>query len=57
MGFEHFGEVIFGYIMPCNPLANVVRLLPDRSDTKSNVKLDIRSRVQASYVTSHTEEL
>ena len=39
------------------PLANVVRLLAERSDTKSNVKLDgFRSWLRASYVFSHTEE-
>ena len=39
------------------PLANVVRLLTERSYTKSNVKLDgFRSWLQASYVSSHTEE-
>ena len=36
----------------------MVRLLAERSDTKSNVKLDgFRSQLQASYVCSHTEEL
>ena len=39
------------------PLAIVARLLAERSDTKTNVKLDgIRSRLLASYVPSHTEE-
>ena len=39
------------------PLANVVRLLTERSDTKSNVKLDgFRSRLRAPYVSSHSEE-
>ena len=39
------------------PLANVVRLLAERSGTKSNVKLNgFRSRLQASYVSSYTEE-
>ena len=33
----------------------MVRLLAERSDTKSNVKF--RSQLQASYVLSHTEEL
>ena len=38
------------------PLANVVRLLAERSEIKSNVKLDgFRSRLRASYVSSHTE--
>ena len=36
----------------------MVRLLAERSDTKSNVKLGgFRSKLQASYVSSHTEEL
>ena len=36
----------------------MVRLLAERSDTKSNVKLGgFRSQLQASYVSSHTEEL
>ena len=44
--------------MPYNSPADVVRLLAERSDTKSNVKLGgFRSHLQASYVSSHTEEL
>ena len=36
----------------------MVRLLAERSDTKSNVKFDgFRSGLQASYVSSHTENL
>ena len=36
----------------------MVPLLVERSDTKSNVKMDrFRSQLQASYVSSHTEEL
>ena len=36
----------------------MVRLLAERSDTKSNIKLDgFRPQLQASYVSSHTEEL
>ena len=36
----------------------MVRLLAERSDTKSNVKLGgFRFQLQASYVSSHTEEL
>ena len=36
----------------------MVRLLAERSDTKSNVKLGgFRIQLQASYVSSHTEEL
>ena len=46
------------YIIPYNSLANVVRLLAERFDTKSNVKLGgFRSQLQASYVSSHTEEM
>ena len=34
------------------------RYISERSDTKPNVKLDgFRSQLQASYVSSHTEEL
>ena len=41
-----------------NSLAEVVHLLAERSDTKSDVKLGgFRSQLQASYVSSHTEEL
>ena len=36
----------------------MVRLLAEWSDSKSNVKLGVfRSQLQASYVSSHTEEL
>ena len=36
----------------------MVRLLAERSDTKSNVKLDgFRSQLLASYVFTHTEEM
>ena len=46
------------YIMPYNSLADVVRLMAERYDTKSNVKLGgFRSQVQTSYLSSHTEEL
>ena len=46
------------YLIPYDSPAAVVRLLAERSDTMSNVKLDgFRSQVQASYVSSHTEEL
>ena len=39
------------------PLANVVRLVAERYETQSNVKLDgFRSRLRASCVSSHTEE-
>ena len=46
--------------MPYNSWADVVRLSVDRYeyDIKSNVKLSgFRSELQASYVSSHTEEL
>ena len=44
--------------MPYDPRADVVRLLAERYDTKSNVKLGrFRSQLQVSYVSSHTEEL
>ena len=37
---------------------DVVCLLAEQYDTKSNVKLDgFRSQLQVSYVSSHTEEL
>ena len=44
--------------MPYNAQAYVVRLLAEWYDTKSNVKLgEFRSQLQASYVSSNTEEL
>ena len=44
--------------MPYNSPADVVRLLAEWYETKSNVKLGgFRSQLQASYVSSHTEEL
>ena len=44
--------------MPYNTRADVVRLLAERYDTKSNVKLGgFRSQLQASYVSRHTGEL
>ena len=44
--------------MPNNSQADVVRLLAERYDTKSNVKLGgFRSQLQASCVSRHTEEL
>ena len=44
--------------MPYNSLADVVLLLAERYDTKSNIKLGgFRSQLQASYESSHTEEL
>ena len=44
--------------MPYNSRADVVRLLIERYDTKSYVKLGgFQSQLQASYATSHTEEL
>ena len=43
---------------PYNSWADVVRLLAERYNTKSNVKLGrFRSQLQASYVSSHTEKL
>ena len=45
------------YSMPYNSRADVIRLLADRYDSKSNVKSGrFRSQIQASYVSSHTEE-
>ena len=44
--------------MAYNSRADVVRLLAERYDTKANVKLGgFRSQLQASYVSSDTEEL
>ena len=44
--------------MPYTSRVDVVRLLAERYDTKSNVKLGaFRSQLQVSYVSSHTEEL
>ena len=44
--------------MPYNSRADVGRLLAERYDTKSNEKfVGFRSQLQASYVSSHTEEL
>ena len=44
--------------MPYNSWADVVRLLAEQYDTKSNVKLGwFQSQLQASYVSNHTEEL
>ena len=44
--------------MPNNSRSDVVRLLAERYDTKSNVKLGgFLSQVQLSYASSHTEEL
>ena len=44
--------------MPYNSRADVVRLLAERYDTKSNVKLcGFQSQLQASCMSSHTEEL
>ena len=44
--------------MPYNSRADVVRLLAERYDTKSNVKLGgFQSKLQACYVLSYTEEL
>ena len=44
--------------MPYNSRADVVRLLAQRYDTKSNEKSGgFRSQLQPSYVSSHVEEL
>ena len=44
--------------MPYNSQPDVVRLLAEWHDTKSNVQLgEFRPQFQASYVSSHTEEL
>ena len=44
--------------MSHNSWADVVRLFAELYDTKSNVKLGgFRSQLQASYMSSHTEEL
>ena len=44
--------------MPYNSRADVVCLLAERSDTKSNIKLGgFWSQFQASYVSSQMEEL
>ena len=44
--------------MPYNSQADVVRVLAERYDTKSNIKLGgFRSQFQVSYVSSHTEKL
>ena len=44
--------------MPYNSQADMICLLAERYDSKSNVKLDrFRSPLQASYVSSCTEEL
>ncbi len=46
------------YIMPYNFRADVVRLLAERYDSESNVKLiGFQYYLQASYVFTHTEEL
>ena len=44
--------------MPYNSRADVVRLLAERYDTESNIKLGgFQSQLQASYVSSRTEVL
>ena len=43
--------------MHYDSLANVIRLLAERYDSKSNVNGRGRSQLQASYVSSHNEEL
>ena len=45
-------------MIPYKSFANEVRLLAERSDSKDNVKLGgFRSQLQASNLSSHTEEL
>ena len=52
------GNLCRYYLIPYNSLADVVRLLAELADTKSNVKLGgFRSQLQAPYVSSPTEEL
>ena len=47
-----------GCLIPYNSLADVIRLLAEWSDTKSNIKLGgFRSQLHVSYLSSHTEEL
>ena len=44
--------------MPYTSRADVVRLLAERYDTKSNIKLGrLGSKLQASYVSNHIVEL
>ena len=44
--------------MSYNSRVDVIRLLAEQYDAKSNVKLNgFRSQLQASYLSSHTEEL
>ena len=44
--------------MPYNSQADIVLLLSEWYDIKSNVKLGgFQSQLQATYVSSHTEEL
>ena len=46
------------YIMPYNSRADVCQLVAERYDTKANIKVGgFQSQLQASYVSSHTEEL
>ena len=46
------------YVMPYNSWADVVRLLAEQYDTRSNVKLGgFQSQLQVSYMSNHTEEL
>ena len=46
------------YLMPYNSWADIIRLLAEQYDTKSNIKLGgFRSQLQASYMSSHIEEL
>ena len=46
------------YLMPYDSRADVVRLIAERFDTKSNVELGrFRYQLQASNASRHTEEL
>ena len=49
---------IYIYIMPYNSRADECWLMAERYDSKSNAKLGgFQSQLEASYVSSHTEEL
>ena len=55
--YIYINERFCCYIIPCKSLADVVPFA-ERSDTKSNINVGgFRSQLQASYVSSHTEEL
>ena len=60
--FKNITFKLFVYISHTHTYTHIhthiyIYILAERSDTKSNVKLDgFRSRLQTSYVSSHTEE-